>query len=323
MRRMLYILVVFAIVAPLGCATDGEIKYTGANEPADEPNWIKDPEASAVTRDGGNRRDTTRTDSNRVDIPVYEFAQLRCEYTGGARMSNQALDARYGGQQIDATRVIDAFDSRKTEVWLNSRQMNALLDARANQTLYRGMESTAELSRRMGRDHMTAYSADTEAWFERGKHKATAMAVQSRLEAARTSEKLDAARTREGFYQASGERIIGLHLFKYANRELVGDGVEVTYTLVYYNTNDYDTGPTEIDEPIPYYTTYLVGSGTLPKQGTTVNFIARPGNRDLLRWSFPKGILAGETGQMTYKVKVNLDAPYDQRPPEDQPKSTR
>ncbi len=323
MRRFVSILAVSVALLQLGCATSGEIKYTGANAPADEPSWIKDPEATAVTRDGGNRSDTTRTDSNRVDIPVYEFAQLRCHYTGGARTARQGLDARYSGEQFDATRVIDAFDTRKTEAWLNSRQMNEQLNLRVNRTLFRGMEAEEELYRRYGRDRITAYSADATTWYERGPDKTRAFMSKEQVEAVRAQDELEAARTREGFFHASGERVIGLHLFKYANRELVGDGVEITYTLIYHNTNEYDTGPTEIDEPVPYYTTYLTGSATLPKERTSVNFIARPGNRDLLRWSFAQGIKAGETGQMTYKVKVLLDAPYDQRPPEDQPKAGR
>lgn len=320
MRRIVYILVLALALLQLGCASDGEIKYTGAKADADEPSYIKDPEATGVTRDGGNRNDTTRTDSNRVDIPVLEFAQLKCHYTGGARTSTNYLDARYSGQQFAGIKFVERFDSRSTQVWLNSRQALGNVDAQANRTLYKGMESEEELRRRTGRDRTTAYSMDSVSWFDQTRVRTSRMSSREYLEAMKAEDELNAARSREGFTQASGERIIGLHLYKYANRELVGDGVEITYTLVYYNTNEYDTGPTEINEPVPYYTTYIAGSATLPKQGTKVDFIARPGDRDLLRWSFPQGLKAGETGEMKYKVKVVLDAPYEQRPPEDQPK---
>jgi hypothetical protein len=317
MHRLAYILVAIAILTPLGCATDGEIRYTGQKADAREADYIKDPEATGVTRDGGNRNDTTRTDSNRVDIPVLEFAQLRCEYSLGARTAVNFLTARYSGQQFDGIKYVERLDSRRTQVWLNSRLALDYVNARANETLYKGMESRDETVRRLGRDKTTAYSMDSVGWFDQTRVHTSRAASREQVDAIKSNEELRATRSREGFFQASGERIIGLHLFKYANRELVGDGVEVTYTLVYYNTNEYDTGPTEINEPVPYYTSYITGSATLPRQGTKVDFIARPGDRDLLRWSFPQGIKAGETGEMKYKVKVILDAPYEQRPPED------
>ncbi len=316
MRRILYILALSLVLIQLGCATDGEIKYTGTKADANEPNYIKDPEATGTTKE-------TRTDSNRVDIPVLEFAQLKCNYSGGARMANNQLDARYGGQQFNGMKFVERFDTRNTSEWLSSRQALEYADARANRTLYKGMESEEELRRRMGRGQTTAYSSDSVSWFEETKVRTDNLAAREHLNAVKANDQLQAARSKEGFFQASGERIIGLHLYKYANRELVGDGVEVTYTLVYYTTNDYDTGPTEINEPVPYYTSLIVGSATLPKQGTKVDFIARPGDRDLLRWTFPQGIKAGETGEMKYKVKVVLDAPYEQRPPEDQPKEPK
>lgn len=320
MRRMPYILALVLALIQLGCASDGEIKYAGARPDADEPSYIKDPEATGVTRDGGNRNDTTRTDSNRVDIPVLEFAQLRCHYSGAARSSYTYLDARYSGQAFQGMKLVERFTWRNQQEWLSARQGLEQVGAQANRTLFRGVESEEELSRRLARDHTKAYTLDSVSWFDETRVRTSRVASRESVDAIKSNDELRAVRSREGFNQASGERIIGLHLYKYANRELVGDGVEIVYTLIYYNTNEYDTGPTEINEPVPYYTTYIVGSATLPKQGTKVDFIARPGDRDILRWTFPQGIKAGETGEMKYKVKVMLDAPYDRRPPEDRAK---
>src|SRR5690349_9035589 len=113
MRRLFYILALSLALLQLGCATDGEIKYTGTKADANEPNYIKDPEATGTTRE-------TQTNSNRVDIPVLEFAQLKCNYSGGARMSNQMLNARYNGQQIEAARFVEGFDSRNGSEWFNA-----------------------------------------------------------------------------------------------------------------------------------------------------------------------------------------------------------
>jgi hypothetical protein len=52
-----------------------------------------------------------------------------------------------------------------------------------------------------------------------------------------------------------------------------------------------------------------------------VEYLKRPGNRNLLRWKFPKGIKAGETNRMSYKVRVRLEDSY--APKDDTPGITK
>jgi hypothetical protein len=74
---------------------------------------------------------------------------------------------------------------------------------------------------------------------------------------------------------------------------------------------------------VPYYTEYIQGSATLPKDGTSVEYLKRDDDRNILRWKFPKGIKAGETNSMKYKVTVRLSPTPEYLPPEDRPGEPR
>jgi hypothetical protein len=322
MKQGLYILAFLALLSA-ACASQGEIVYTGTNEDAHEGSWIKDPEAEATTRDGASRRDTTRTESNRVDIPVLEYAQVSATSYGAAAKRNSGYNARYTRMSFEAIRQLDFFEWTGQISNYEDGATAAMLHANRNATLFPGVYGDEELNYRMGRDRVRAYSALEQPWTDSSSLVTEGIKSSSYLEGMRTEAFLEASRNRYGYEAASASRVIGLHLWKYADRELVTDAVEITYTLVYYNTNDYDTGPTEIDEPVPYYTEYIEGSATLPKDGTSVEFIKRDGNRNLLRWKFPKGIKAGETNSMKYKVTVRLNAAPEYRPPEDRPSEPR
>ncbi|MCA8910563.1 MAG: hypothetical protein KDB82_02570 [Planctomycetes bacterium] len=319
MRRLLYTLAILALLGTSACTSSGEIVYTGANEDAREGTYIKDPNAVGTTRDSVNRQDTTRTESNRVDIPVLEYAQLGCISGGYAMMRRSGYDTRYVRSGFAAIKYSDYVERRVGfEGYTNGATAEGYW-TKLNSTVYPSLVSDDELSYRMGRDRYRAYSALESPWTDTGKVTTEAIESNSRVEAMRGEAYLEGARTRYGYDAAFVTRVVGLHLWKYADREIVTDAVEVTYTLVYYNTNEFDTGPTEIDEPVPYYTEYIENSATLPKDGTSVQYIKRPGNRSILRWKFPKGIKAGETNSMKYKVTVKLNAEPEYRPPEDQP----
>ena len=319
MRRLLYTLAILALLGTSACQSSGEIVYTGQNEEAAEGTYIKDPNAVGTTRDSSSREDTTRTESNRVDIPVLEYAQLGCYSQGEAMLRRSGYDTRYVRSGYSALTYRDYVERRVAFEGFDDRAVAEGYTANRNATLYPGLYSNEELNYRMGRDRYRAYSALEGPWTDTGKVTTEAVESNSSVEAMRGEAYLEAGRTRNGYEAAFSTRVIGLHLWKYADREIVTDAVEITYTLVYYNTNEYDTGPTEIDEPVPYYTEYTEGSATLPKDGTSVQYIKRPGNRNILRWKFPKGIKAGETNSMKYKVTVLLDAPPEYRPDEDKP----
>jgi hypothetical protein len=318
MKSRLYTLTILALLSA-ACASQGEIVYTGTNEDAREGSWIKDPEAEATTRDGNSRTDTTRTESNRIDIPVLEYAQASATSYGAAAKRHSGYDARYTRMSFEAIRQLDFFEWTGQVSNYDDTATVAMLHANRTATLFPGVYGDDELNYRMGRDRVRAYSALEQPWIDSSRLVSEGIKSSAYVQGMRTEAYLEASRNRYGYEAASASRVIGLHLWKYADRELVTDAVEITYTLVYYNTNDYDTGPTEIDEPVPFYTEYIEGSATLPKDGTSVEFIKRDGDRSLLRWKFPKGIDALETNSMKYKVIVRLNSGPEYRPPEDRP----
>jgi hypothetical protein len=322
MNRTLYTLAILALLTA-ACASQGEVVYTGTNEDAREGSWIKDPEAEATTRDSSSRSDTTRTESNRIDIPVLEYAQVSATTYGAAARRQSGYDARYTRMSFEAIRRLDFFEWDSKVSGYSDRVTAEMVHANRNATTFPGLYGDEQLNYRTGRDRLRAYSALETPWTETMKLATEGIKSSAYAEGMRTEAYLEATRNRYGYDAAFSSRVIGLHLWKYADRELVTDAVEITYTLVYYNTNDYETGPTEIDEPVPYYTEYIEGSATLPKDGTSVEFIKRDDNRNLLRWKFPEGIEAGETNSMKYKVTVRLNAEPEYRPPEDRPGEPR
>lgn len=321
MRRLLTTAALSCLAFVSACQGSGEVVYTGANEDAIEGTWIKDPEARGATRDSSGRNDTTRTESNRVDIPMGEFAQLGCRYEGAATTRHQGLDARLGRDGYAASRRGDAYFSWVVLQGFSRTATSAFLETDAGETLYPAVYGDEQLNRRMGRDRTQAFSGEAQSWADSGKLDSEATSGNTWLNAHKGHEFLEAGRTRDYLVAGQATRIVGLHLWKYANRDLVADAVEVTYTIVYYNTNEYDTGPTEIDEPVPFYTEYIANSATLPREGTSVEYLKRDNARDILRWKFPKGIKAGESSKMTYRVRVNLSTPYENRPEDHQPAS--
>jgi hypothetical protein len=317
MRHLAAMFVIAAGIALSACATDRGLVYTGTNEDAAEGSWIKDPEAQGTTRDITGRRDQSRTESNRVDIPVREFVTVASTSSTGTVVRNSGFDARYVRVAVAAGWSNHRLDARGMVQGYRSASSADILLAHLNETRFPGMWSTEELNSRMGRNTTRAYSALEQPWAETGSVPTEAVHTRDSLRAVKGNSRLEASKSQAGYSEAFGSRIIGLHLWKYADRELVTDAVEVTYTIVYYNMNEYDIGPTEILEPIPYYTQYMEGSATLPKEGTTVSKIQKVGERAYLRWNFPRGIKAGETNEMTYKVRVQLDSQYT--PPDDEP----
>lgn len=321
MKRLFGLCAIAALVLLSACESSGAVVYTGEREDALEGDYIKDPEAVGSTRNRGNQTDTTRTESNRVDIPVLEFAQLRMESYYAASHSRMALDARYTRTGFAASRLMNGYERRVAIEHLTADAANAYLSRDANETLYPGMKMREQLSWRSSSERVRAYSALEGPDIESGTVETEGIVARETTRAMMSESELEAMKTRNGFESAFVQRIIGLHLWKYADREIVGDTVEVTYTIVYYNTNEFDTGPTEIDEPVPYYTEYLDKSATLPKNGTSVDYLVRAGSRNLLRWKFPMGIKAGETNSMTYKVRVRLEEDY--APKDDTPGITK
>ncbi len=310
MQRWLAMIAVCTAMALSACQGSGDIRYTGTNEGADEGDWIKDPEADATTRNRGGSQDTTRTRSNRVDIPVLEYAQVAATTYGAHAYNRAGYDGRYVRSLFQASKQVDFTNSERLFIGFDDEAMSEGVIAGRNHTLYPSLLSEEELNSRTGNNRVRAYSAQDQPWIETGRVRTEGMRSNSWVEALNVETELEALRGRSSLESGWASRVVGLHLWKYADREVVGDSVEVTYTLVYYNANDYDTGPTEIDEPVPYYTEYMQGTATLPKEGTSVEYIVRPGARNLLRWKFPKGIKSEETNRMTYKVTVRLDDGY-------------
>lgn len=295
------------------CQSSGEIIYTGEREDALEGEYIKDPEAVGSTRNRGNQNDTTRTESNRVDIPVLEFAQFQVTSRYGAAYSRAGLDARFTRSGFGANKLMAGYERRMFIETLTADASNAVLTRDTNLTLFPGMKMREQLNSRSSSERVRAYSAQEMSLFDTGQLDTGSISAREMTSAMASSGEVEAIAGRTSYESAFAQRIVGLHLWKYADREIVGDDVEVTYTIVYYNTNEFDTGPTEIDEPVPYYTEYLDKSATLPKSGTTVEYLPRKDNRNILRWKFPKGIQAGETNKMTYKVRVRLSEQYAPR----------
>ncbi len=302
------ILILTAVVT--GCSSSGEIVYTGQNEDAREGDYIKDPNARASTHDGRFKDATTRTDSNRVDIPVLEFAQLNCRSELVTWHRSDALKARMGRLNYTGARQVKGTTYRTTVEQTDRQTSWVTLYANANETLYPAFRNNEMLNTRSGRERYRAYSGEARPWIESGRVWAMGGTSNAWLEADRANEWVEAVRSNEYLEGMTGARVIGIHLWKYADRDLVTNEVVVTYTLVYYNTNEYDTGPTQILEPVPYFTDYIPNSATLPRNDVKVDFIDRENARDQLRWTFPKGIKAGETGRMKYQVRVKLDGQY-------------
>lgn len=318
MRHTAAILALIA-VALAGCYNTGPIVYTGTNEDAREGDWIKDPEAEGTTRDITGRKDQSRTLSNRVDIPVLEYAQMSVTTYGYGARRGSGYDARFVRMRYEAGRHTEYTQFNATRAWVERRVGAEATWANVNETLYPGLRNEDTLNARAGRDRTRAYSALEQPWTEANREYVDGIRTRTWTNAIKGENYLEAVRGRDGYEMAYGSRVIGLHLWKYADRDLVTDAVEVTYTIVYYNMNEFDIGPTEIQEPIPYYTQYIDKSATLPKEGTSVEYIAGQGNRSFLRWRFPQGIKAGETNKMTYKVRVELESKYI--PQDDKPRT--
>lgn len=317
MKPRFGVLAFAALLLLSACESSGEVIYTGEREDALEGEYIKDPEAVGSTRNRSNQTDTTRTESNRVDIPVLEFAQFQVTTRYAAAHARSELDARLTRSGFGAAKLMAGYERRLVLETLTADASNAFLTRDTNETLFPAMRMREQLNSRVSNERVRAYSAQEVSLFDTGLVDSTSISAREMTSAMASSSNVEAIKTRTGYESAFVQRIVGLHLWKYADREIVGDDVEVTYTIVYYNTNEYDTGPTEIDEPVPYYTQYLEKSATLPKSGTTVEYLLRPGNRNILRWKFPQGIKAGETNKMTYKVRVRLNEEYS--PKDDTP----
>lgn len=318
MRHQAAILALLA-VALVGCYSQGPIVYTGTNEDARDGDWIKDPEAEGTTRDSTNRKDQTRTLSNRVDIPVLEYAQMSVTSYGYGARRHSGYDARFTRMRYEAGRHTEYTQYDAALTWVDRHVGAEAAFADLNETLYPGLRNQDMLNARSGRDRTRAYSALEQPWTEANRAAVDGIRTRSWTNAVKGEAWLEAYRGTEGYELAHGSRVIGLHLWKYADRDLVTDAVEVTYTIVYYNMNEYDIGPTEIQEPIPYYTQFIEKTATLPKEGTSVEYVKGEGTRNFLRWKFPKGIKAGETNKMTYKVRVELESKYT--PPDDNPRT--
>ena len=323
MKRLAYMFSILLLFGAYGCASSGDIKYTGVNEDAREGSWIKDPEAVGTTRDSGARQDTTRTESNRVDIPILEFAQIGCVTSGAAATRRSGYDGRYVRIGYSALTLQDYVSKLVTVQGYRDGHTTNELWARSNSTIYPALYSDEQYNHRYSRDGYSASSAEDQAWTNTARLTTEGLRSTTNAHAMTSETYLEAGHTRYGYEAAFNTRVIGLHLWKYADREVVGDNVEITYTIVYYNTNEFDTGPTEIDEPVPYYTEYIADTATLPKEGTSVAYLKRDDARNILRWKFPKGIKAGETNSMKYKVTVRLDPSPEYRPPEDKPGEPR
>lgn len=314
MRHVAAILILLAGLVLAACSSGNGYRYTGTNPHADEGAWIKDPEAVGVTRDVTGRRDTTRTASNRVDIPVGEFVQVASTTRGQAIRRNDGFRAGFLRLAYGAGRYSSYVDSEAG--W------HGFLDGSAAKGLHgssgnvrsAGFVADDTVFARSGRADIGALSAQDEAGVQRGALQSEGLGAYTMASVVKAENYAEASTGGLGYGHAFGARIIGLHLWKYADRNLAADAVEVTYTIVYYNTNDRNTGPTEIIEPVPYYTEYVANSATLPNERSSVEFVTREGARTHLRWAFPQGIAAGETGEMKYKVRVQLDARY--APPE-------
>lgn len=320
MRGLLTALGAAVFLLSLGCSSGGEIRYAKRNDPGREGAWIKDPEATATTRDRWSRVDTTRTDSNRVDIPVYEFAQFKVTTRGGAVTRHSGSLSRAYVLGYAAIRFREFVDSVTHEEHLNLRLSHERYLARKSTTRWPGLLIEEGLRHHTRANSTRAFTSEDQPWTNRATGRYTGSASNAWVEGRMSETVARGLRTRSGLSHASASRMVGLHIWKYADRELVTDTVVITYSIIYYNTNEFDTGPTEIDEPVPYYTDYIKDSATLPKEGTSVVYLKREGARDILRWSFPKGIKAGETNKMTYKVKVDLKTKYSNRPTEHRPR---
>lgn len=313
MRRLIYSLCILALLGTSACSSSGEVVYTGQNADAREGDYIKDPEAVGTTRDGDNRADVTRTTSNRVDIPVLEFAHVMSETNGAAMRTRSGYGIRRTLQSFAAGFFVQYMERRTGVRGYDDTATYEMFQAERNGTRYAGLASREQLGSRRSIARTSAVSGFNFPWTETGESATDGLYANASVQAMRSEAYLHATSADSGYESAFSARVIGLHLWKYADREIVADAVEITYTIVYYNTNEYNTGPTEIIEPVPYYTEYVENSATLPREGTRVEYVERE-ERDVLSWSFPDGIEPGETNEMTYKVTVKLDQSYKSRP---------
>ena len=197
MRRLLTTAALSCLAFVSACQGSGEVVYTGANEDAIEGTWIKDPEARGATRDSSGRNDTTRTESNRVDIPMGEFAQLGCRYEGAATTRHQGLDARLGRDGYAASRRGDAYFSWVVLQGFSRTATSAFLESDAGETLYPAVYGDEQLNRRMGRDRTQAFSGEAQSWADSGKLDSEATSGNTWLNAHKGHEFLEAGRTRD------------------------------------------------------------------------------------------------------------------------------
>ena len=303
-----------AILALLSaCGSSPEFAYVGANPGAPEGEYIKDPHAlGASGRDARNMQGVV-TLSNRVDIPVQEFVQISSEAVLRAASSRVGYGDGLARGDYALLRSEEGFFDRAARGRLYDASAANWVDASAGRSLFAAGRGFEETNRRIARGGAGAISAQRGAAHSHIADGPVAYHMRDGVSVARGEDFVSTLRGRTGYEAATAQRIIGIHLWKYADRDLVSDRVEITYTIVYYNTNEHDTGPTEILEHVPYYTEYVHGSATLPKQGVAVQYQRRTDTRHTLRWKFPHGIKAGETNKMTYKVVVRLDERYAPR----------
>lgn len=316
MRRVIAALLA-AVCLAAGCQNTGGMVYTG-QAPEDDPSVIRGPAATGATRDSQGRG-ATRTRSNPVDIPVYELAYARCRTEGYIGLATERCDARLGRLGLDSRRATDRLGRSLTESKSLFSYTRGNLGIALVTTRYAEMGAWQQVFHRNSSEGPRALSMDARTTLETGEFDADAHKSRRGLDASSATTSLEAGRTTGGLEQMSGRRVIGLHLWKYADRDAAMDDVVITYTLVYYNTNTHDTGPTEITEPVPFLTEYVDGSATLPKEGVSVELTPGPDRGKLLRWAFPRGIKAGETNKMSYKVRVRLTPRYESRSEEIKP----
>lgn len=310
MRRFLGLSLLATLWLLPACGSGPGVVYTGEEEDAAEGAFIKDPEAVGQTGHKVKGSQGQRTESNRVDIPLIEFAQLRIETTWSAAKSRIGLNSTFTRGGYAAFRCVGGFDRRLGQAGLYDVSSAEWLHVEAGRLFYAATKSGDQVNARAGSARYGAASSSEMTRLNATSDETMAFKSREGLNAARAEAGLSAARSNAGYGALRGERVIGLRLWKYADREIVANSVEITYTIVYYNTNEYAVGATEVDEPVPFYTEYMQGSATTPKDGVTVEFIKREGGRNILRWKFPKGIEAGETNKMTYRVTVRLEEPY-------------
>jgi hypothetical protein len=227
MRRIAAILSLAAGLACSACQSGPDVVYTGTNVNAVEGEWIKDPAAEGTTR-GVGRAEQTRTRSNRIDIPVHELVHVAVTSSARSVVRNSGYDARYV-----RTFVAGAWLNRYTESvgmangYDSGSRFDALL-SNASNTLYPALWAEETFNARMGGQGTRAYSAVEQPWTSAGSLPGAAGYSSTWAQAMKSESYAEADASRVGYGQSWGARLIGLHLWKYADRELVADSVIVT-----------------------------------------------------------------------------------------------